>query len=45
MLSLDAAGNEKAANAVKNFRKTNPRATVIGSLEGLMVRVEAIEIR
>jgi hypothetical protein len=45
MLSLDAAGNEKAASAVKNIRKTNPRAIVTGSLEGLMVRVETIEIQ
>ena len=45
ILNLDAAGNEKAANAVKNIKKTNPRAIVTGSLEGLMVRVEKIEIQ
>ena len=45
VLNLDAAGNEKAANAVKNVKKTNPRAIVTGSLEGLMVRVETIEVQ
>jgi hypothetical protein len=45
ILNLDAAGNEKAANAVKNLRKANPRAIVTGSLQGMMVRVETIEIQ
>jgi hypothetical protein len=45
ILILNAAGNEKAANAAKNIRKTNPRAIVTGSLDGAMVRVESIEIQ
>lgn len=45
VLNLDALGNEKAAKALKSFQKTNPRATVTGSLEGLTVRVETIEVQ
>jgi len=45
VLSLDSLGNEKAASALKSVQKTNPRATVTGSLEGPMVRVETIEIQ
>jgi hypothetical protein len=45
VLSLDALGNEKAADAVKNIKKTNPRVIVTGSQEGLMVRVETIEVQ
>lgn len=44
LLSLDAAGNEKAANAVKNVKKTNLRAVVTGSREGLIVRVDTLEV-
>src|ERR1700733_15189083 len=40
ILNLDAAGNE-----VKNLRKANPRAIVTGSLQGMIVRVETIEIQ
>ena len=45
MLALDAAGNEKASNAVKSVRKTNPRAVVTGSRDGQFVKVETIEIQ
>jgi hypothetical protein len=45
VLNLDAAGNEKAANAVKNDQKAYLRATVTGSLDGQMVKVESIEIQ
>ena len=45
VLNLDAAGNEKVADAVKNNQKTNLRATVTGSLEGQTVKVEKIEIQ
>jgi len=45
VLNLDAIGNEKAANAVKNIKKSNPRVIVTGSLEGLTVRVESIEVQ
>ena len=46
VLNLDAAGNEKAADAVKNNQKTDLRATVTGSLEGqATVKVEKIEIQ
>jgi hypothetical protein len=46
VLNLDAAGNEKAADAVKNNQKTDLHATVTGSLEGqTTVKVEKIEIQ
>jgi hypothetical protein len=45
LLTLNAAGNEKAADAVKNVKTANPRAIVTGSLDGLMVKVETIEIQ
>jgi hypothetical protein len=45
VLILDAAGNEKAANAIKNIQKTNLRATVTGSLDGQMVKVDKIEVQ
>jgi hypothetical protein len=45
VLSLDAVGNEKAANALKSVQKTNPRAIVTGSLEGPMLHVETIEVQ
>jgi len=45
VLNLDAAGNEKAANALKNTQKTDLRATVTGSLDGKFLKVESIEIQ
>lgn len=45
MLILDAAGNEKAADAIKNTRKTDLHATVTGSLEGQTVKVEKIVVQ
>lgn len=44
VLDLDAAGNEKASNAVKDTQKTNLHVTVTGSLDGQTVKVETIEI-
>lgn len=45
VLNLDAAGNQKAANAVKNIKTANPHATVTGAAEGQIVKVETIEVR
>lgn len=45
VLILDAAGNEKAADAIKNTPKTDLHATVTGSLDGQTVKVEKIEIQ
>jgi len=45
LLHLDASGNEKAANAVKNVQKADVRATVTGSREGQIVKVESIELQ
>jgi len=45
VLNLNAAGNEKASGAIKDLQKAELRATVSGSLEGQMVKVETIEIR
>ena len=45
VLILNAAGNEKAADAVKNVPKNDLRATVTGSLDGQMVKVEKIELQ
>jgi len=45
VLALDAAGNEKAADAVRNNQKLNLRATVTGLLVGRMLKVETIEIQ
>jgi hypothetical protein len=45
VLNLDAAGNEKVANAVKDAQKMGWRATVTGSLDGQTVKVETIEIQ
>jgi hypothetical protein len=45
VLNLDAAGNEKAASALKNTQKTDLRATVTGSLNGSTVKVETIELQ
>jgi hypothetical protein len=45
VLNLDAAGNEKAANAIKSVQKTHLRATVTGSLDGKFLKVESIEVQ
>ena len=45
VLILDASGNEKAANAIKNSQKTDLHATVTGSLDGQTVKVEKIEVQ
>jgi hypothetical protein len=45
VLNLNAAGNEKAAGAIKDLQKADLRATVSGSLEEQMVKVETIEIQ
>jgi hypothetical protein len=43
VLILNAVGNEKAA--IKNTQKTDLHATVTGSLDGQMVKVEKIEVQ
>jgi hypothetical protein len=45
ILNLDAAGNEKATDAIKNSRKTDFRATVTGSLDGQTLKVQTIELQ
>jgi hypothetical protein len=45
VLIFDASGNEKAADAIKRTQKTDPPATVTGSLDGQMVRVERIDLQ
>jgi hypothetical protein len=45
VLILNAAGNEKAADAIKKTQKTDLHATVTGLLDGQMVKVETIEIQ
>jgi hypothetical protein len=45
VLILNAVGNEKAADAIKNTQKTDLHATVTGSLDGQMVKVEKIEVQ
>jgi hypothetical protein len=45
VLIFDASGNEKAADAMKHTQKTDPPATITGSLDGQMVRVERIDLQ
>jgi hypothetical protein len=45
VLTLDAAGNEKASNAIKDAKKSDLRAVVTGSLEGQIVKVDTLEVR
>jgi hypothetical protein len=45
VLILDAAGSEKAADAMKHIQKTDLHATVTGSLDGQTVKVDKIEIQ
>ena len=46
VLKLDATGNAKAAEVVKNSNnKSGLMATVTGSLDGQTVKVESIDIR
>jgi hypothetical protein len=45
VLNLDAAGNGKAADAVKNAQKTALRAKITGSLDGQTIKVETIELQ
>jgi hypothetical protein len=46
VLRLDTAGNAKAAEAMKsNTGKSSLQATVTGSLDGQMVKVETIDIK
>jgi hypothetical protein len=45
VLILNAVGNEKAADAIKTSQKADLHATVFGSLDGQMVKVERIEIQ
>jgi hypothetical protein len=44
-LALDAVGNTKAANALQRIKKTDLRATVTGSREGQIVKVETLDIQ
>jgi hypothetical protein len=45
VLTLDAAGNEKAANAITNAQKNDLQAIVTGALEGQIVKVQTLEIK
>ncbi len=45
ILNLDAAGNEKASDAIKSAQKTELRAKVTGSLDGETLKVESIELQ
>jgi hypothetical protein len=45
VLILYASGNEKAADAIKDIQKTDLHATITGSLDGQMVKVEKIELQ
>ena len=46
VLKLDAAGNAKAATALKgNPANKSPEATVSGSMEGQTVKVDSISVR
>jgi hypothetical protein len=45
VLNLDAAGNEKADDAIRNAQKRDLRVTVTGSLQDQTVKVATIEIQ
>jgi hypothetical protein len=45
VLDLDAAGNEKADDAIRNAQKTDLRATVTGALRGQTVKVVTIKVQ
>ncbi|HTB11739.1 MAG TPA: hypothetical protein VK752_09215 [Bryobacteraceae bacterium] len=45
VLILNAAGNQMAASAVKDLKKTDLHATVTGALEGQFVNVESIDVQ
>lgn len=45
VLNLDAAGNGKAADAVKNAQKSGLTAKITGSLDGQTIKVETIEFQ
>ncbi len=45
VLSLDAVGNEKASDAIRNIHKNDVRVTITGSLDGKTVRVQKLELR
>ena len=45
VLDLDAAGNEKADDAIKRVQKKDLHATVTGVLRGQMVKVVAIQVQ
>jgi hypothetical protein len=44
VLILNAAGNEKADDAIRNALKTDVHVRITGSRDGSMVRVQKIEI-
>jgi hypothetical protein len=45
LLNLNAAGNGKASDAVKNIQKTGVNAKVTGSLDGQTIKVDSIEVQ
>jgi hypothetical protein len=45
VLNLDAAGNGKAADAIKNAQKSGFTAKITGSLDGQTIKVETIEFQ
>lgn len=45
VLTLDAAGNEKADDAIRNAQSKDLRTTVTGSQEGQTVKVATIEVQ
>jgi hypothetical protein len=45
LLELDAAGNEKADDAIRNAQKTDLHVTVTGSLHGQTVKVATIKVQ
>jgi hypothetical protein len=44
LLNLNAAGNGKASDAVKDIQKKGVNAKVTGSLDGQTIKVESIEV-
>jgi hypothetical protein len=45
VLNLDAAGNEKADDAIKNVQTTDLHVAVTGSLDGKMVKVATLAVQ